>query len=589
MTMPFRLQVHGREDGGWTVAAGPWHGRAHVIEVEAAQVERIWRLAAALRGLEDGPVPAPDPAWDQAERELGAALGALLERSGQVRTALREAIAVAQLRDEGLAILVDAPSEAISALPWELLVDVERGQYFEALGTAVVVRVGPAPSVGHEPSDVTAWTASAWCAGDDAASQAYVAGVGAQIGSKGIEFIERTEQPVTLLHLVAHGEVDANRLLVALSGERVPADAVVHGLRDRLRDALVVAIGVCNGGTSPSALTDVVLQAGAPTVIAAASSLPVEVASRFFSGFATAVVGGSSLGMAAAAGRRRVRTEAFPFADGRWHAMRLTTSDVRVACWVHGRARDVWWPSIWAPASREAVDVLRQARAVAVEMGQGFLGVEHLLVVLPARLPAFRMWAVQPEELRRVYEYVEASEVASREPRLSPRLVSLLATLQPGYSASDLFRLLQRETVPVLRRLKRELSSKLFNPRQSDDTREATLWGGGDASSIVWEMRAAEELEVVGGPEDGRRITLGPGEVLGRWAQELKCDVSLYDGGQVRDLSLPRRAARRTESGELELFGRGDRVEMAVPTRSGCVFLSASTAVMPVRPTTEGG
>lgn len=585
MSVPFRVQVQERGDGGWCIAAGPWFGRAHPVEIEAAEVARVWALAGALEALGEEIVPPPELAWAAAERALGLALGALFDRSSAVRTALREASAAAVLRDEGLAMFIDATSERVRALPWELLMDVERDQYFEALGTAVVLRVGPAPAVGHEPTDVAMWSAAGWTAEDDAASRAYVAEVMAELAQRGIEVPERADPNAALLHLVAHGDLDASRLQLALSAGAVPPETVVHGLRDRLAASAMVALGVCYGGANPPELADLLLQAGAPTVLAPARSMAVEVAAPFHAAFAAALVGGCSLGAATAAGRRRLRTEAFPFAEGRWYAMRLSAADVRVACWVHGRARDAWWPSSWPPARRDAVDALRQAREVAVEMGQGFLGVEHLLAVLPGKQPAFRVWSITPEDLRRAYEYVEASDGAAREPRITPRLLALLAELPPGYSATELFRLLQREAVAVLRRVKRELSSKLFDERDAEQTHDVTNWGGRAVhdTSVVWEMRQADGLEVVGGPEDGRVVRLPPGQVVGRWASELRCDVALYEGGQVRDLSLPRRAARRTEQGELEVYGRGGRAEIATPTRSGCLFLSASTAVLPVR------
>jgi hypothetical protein len=249
-----------------------------------------------------------------------------------------------------------------------------------------------------------------------------------------------------------------------------------------------------------------------------------------------------------AAGRRAVAGLALPHPDGRWANFGLFVASLDP---LHGGAVQAtcWRPAGWPNPSPEAARVLADARLLAERTGAGFVGWEHLLRALDgASLDA-------PSVRLRVQLQRGLGEAEGRLGQLrplaggradwagTPRLRRLATQLRPGFTAGSLLRALTAEP-PWAALLQLDGEDVYEHPDF-----ETVQTQAGERTGTVSEPAAA--LEVVGGPEDGRRVALQPGQVLGRGGPKGAADHRLYGQAFLCDPFLSRAA----------LVWQGDRVE----------------------------
>jgi hypothetical protein len=192
--------------------------------------------------------------------------------------------------------------------------------------------------------------------------------------------------------------------------------------------------------------------------------------------------------------------------------------------------------------------VLAQAGSIA--SGSRFIGIEHLLMAMattPTSPSSSHLTSVR---------YLIRSHQARIEKRLSlltpdpaseaasggtPRLRALGARLEPGFSLAALWKVLLREQGSVLAW---HLSGRVLADASTDDDstqRPETDPELEDDGRVV-------ALEVLGGPECGRRLTFQPGARIGRWragAPRQSCPIVLFEQTPMRDQTLSRSGVLR--------------------------------------------
>ncbi len=534
-------------EGGWRLLVSrgglrPLEGRVHPAAAAAAL-----EAAGALAETE-----GDDEAFSRAEARAGRALSAALRASPEIRAALERALAAAGER--AAAVLIDAPDRALRALPWELLSDHPEGLPLESRGVAAVLRLGdgepPAPPPG--PPQTLIWSPDP----EDPIAAEVTARLARLCAARGLpppaDALDPPPGPA-LLHLVAHGEERRHlqRLLADEAG--LGTDAAVHALGPALRSAALVFVAICEGGAPlPSEREELVarlLRAGAPAVVAPRDRLDIEVAGAFLEGLYGAL--GAGLPDAVAAGRRRVRALATPYADARWHQLSCAVGSLQAAAAPLPGA-GAWTPPGWPAPGPEAAALLERARALAEARGDGFIGVEHLLLCA-GRMPGGRRLSPPAQVSERLDRFRQCRPEAPLA--LSPRLASLGAALPAGCDEPALWEALFDRAGLTVRALLGHLSPAAEAP--GGETMPATAAEGSGGAP-------PDALEVIGGPEDGRWIAPAPGETLGRWSESGRADHHLYSDTRVEDAALSRAHLRWLGPGEVErLRPCGRRRELA--------------------------
>jgi DNA-binding winged helix-turn-helix (wHTH) protein len=199
-------------------------------------------------------------------------------------------------------------------------------------------------------------------------------------------------------------------------------------------------------------------------------------------------------------------------------------------------------PTRWTPAgcpspSPDAQAFLSVACQRAEDRGDGFVGLEHLLLALDGHTVQGRAPSHARSILRsgrfetRMGQLVRASD--DREPDWSgtPRLQALASGLSPGFGVDDLWQVIVDDDERGL---------------QGIDLERSLL----EAPPEMWGRRSARGLQVTGGPEDGRRIFPGEGEWLGRAWPGRDLDHGLYAGCVLEDATISR-------GGDLQWLGVG--------------------------------
>ena len=135
--------------------------------------------------------------------------------------------------------------------------------------------------------------------------------------------------------------------------------------------------------------------------------------------------------------------------------------------------------------------------------------------------------------------------------QLTPRLSALGEQLPPGFSLQQLWMLLLEcagETIQLL-------SSAAVAPARSlEEGATVQTWTTLSSHSLA----PPDALEVLGGPEDGRRLQPTPGVALGRWSSPPRSELSLYAESRLTDPSLSRRHL---------IWWGGGRVQLLAPAR----------------------
>lgn len=582
------IQVLLEPDGGWRVGAGLAGSRPSWGRLDPDQVrDLLEQVEASLRADDMSPLllAGDDAAVAAGEERAGRLLAAVLASSPGVARAVSEQRGAARATGRPLVIVLDAHDETIRALPWECLaIDVDEGP-LESGGGGLVVRLGaglgPPPSGALQP---VLWTTDA----EDPVVRELAADVEMACRSAGLPAPVRPGPDAAerrgpgLVFLVGHGEsVDQHLRLLGQDGALAPG-TVAHALQPWLAGAALVVLLVCEGGLrsmrARSGLVDSILAAGAPAVLASDARLAAQAGTMLVRELVPALARGDSLALAVTAGRRAVRGLAWPFPDSRWWRLGLTIGHAEAVGWAGPRHR---LPHGWSPGP-EAGRLLTAAMEHAARRRQRWLGVEHLVLALrdgpsPVRRElrlAARHWSAM------LADYLDQFELVGNVPmRLSPRLVRVRDALPAGFQVDDLVEAVLQALPPALLRrlglpLGRDDGSTYrfdFDPSDTslpsvplgddllatEDERDRTDDGTGEPGG---EGDPCCGLEVLGGPEDGRRIVPAPGEELGRSTSSAQADHALYlDAGGI-DPFLSRRHLRFLGPSRVELLRPGYRL-----------------------------
>lgn len=199
--------------------------------------------------------------------------------------------------------------------------------------------------------------------------------------------------------------------------------------------------------------------------------------------------------------------------------------------WTDPDAADValrapfWRPLGWPAPSPEAGQLLQDAWQLARSRNSGFVGVEHVVELLPQHAPGLPKRVIDAlrsgKAALRHYAELEVRPHAEPDWDGTPRLGALGQGLKEDFSLGDLARVLLSPASPLVRALV-------------------------EAPRAAGEAPPALSLEVYGGPEDGRPLSPEPGDHVGRGADAA---MGLY----VATLRTDPRLARR----HLEWLGPG--------------------------------
>lgn len=424
------------------------------------------RLAPGRVGAITTPSPSPglllpgaDTAMVAAERETGRALAELF--AGPVDRALAEARASASPR---LELLIDA--QWLAELPWELL-ECAPAVSWSAAG-ARVVRVVPGGTHVPRGTGVEVWVPCP----EDAACAEVAAALGPISGVR-----------TRVLHVICHGETREGEMFLRLDGDRwLDAAGAVAVLRSRLADGPIVVLDVCGAGRavedSGASLPHRLVEAGATACIAPRCPFDAEASIAASRALYSALQAGQELAAAV-------------------DAMRGALAGLGMA---HPAFR--WWTPVLVVADARALRLGGGALAAAFRLGaaQGFVGVEHLALA----------FAREAEQLAPFASGLGAWARGSWELRMTPRVAAMVAALPEGYDDATLFAAFARAR-PV------RMAFPLLG-RIGSDAPPGGPTAEVDEPGPLPAMKPGSWLvEVIGGPEDGRQISMVEGDVLGRW------------------------------------------------------------------------
>lgn len=561
------LQVRPEPTGGWALqltrlGQAPFAGALGLSEVEA--------LTGTLRDLLRPPsiiVPGQVTRREANEEAAGRALAQVFSAPG-LGELLHQAIG------EGLgALVLDADEPTIHALPWELICAGPTGLPLEEATGAVVARLSIGAPARPAPA-ASRLRVLAWCAQPDDPTLARVStalrGLCDELGvpiltlppdlAPGLP--EPEPDTLDLLHLLCHGERAVGSLRLRLPGADGTSgslSAVLDGALDRFG---LVVIGVCQGGrVSAHRLNDLsgrLLRRGVTACLTPAEPMREDTLIALMAGLLPKLVAGADLAAAVLAARRAVRANRSPHPDSRPYTAQLQVSDLgrlTGAPLIRAPHGLLGWPRVGAALNAW----LLRAKDRAEALGLGYLGVEHL--ILEARLDegglrhraAVRTLDATEPLLRRLLGGLSERPERRAPLTLSPRLAALGPRLDEGADADALWALLLGDGHPGLLQLAPRLASL---GQAFDVSAQSRSQDGGPA-------RPAEALELVFGPEDGRRIHPKAGEVVGREKLGSTAQHPLYLGQPTIDRHL--RSDHLTWLGAGTLLLRGS----LIPTAAG--------------------
>lgn len=570
------LQILVEADGGWHVGVGPYGTHLQEGRIESARVRAMLdEVARCLNPDDHSPLlmAGDDAAVTSGEERAGRVLAAVLSCSDAVIRAVAEQRGASRATDRRLVIVLAARDEQVRDLPWECLaIDPEEGP-LECSGGGLVVRLGSGRGL---PASATLQPVL-WSADDeDPAVIELVGDVEFACRKAGLPAPIRpgsetgTARGPGLVFLIGHGESVDQHLRVLSEDRPIASSSLTHALQPWLSDAVLVVVLICEGGKRPHGLVDRILAAGASAVLASEVRLAVEAGTVMIRELVPALARGDSLALAVAAGRRAVRALAWPFPDSRWWRLGLNIGHVDAVAWAGPRHR---LPQGWSPGP-EASRVLSQAMEHAARRRQRWLGVEHLVLALregpsPVRREirlAARHWS------GKLGDYLDQFEVTpDASLRLSPRLARVRDAMPAGFHLNDLVEAVLCSLPPwFLRRLglppyrddgstypfefnldgndNGDLDASVASPFESEGDTAAS----DDCEAVEREPFVA--LEVLGGPEDGRRLHPRPGQELGRATSSAQADHALYQETSAVDPFLSRRHIRFDGEGRVQLL-----------------------------------
>ncbi len=552
-----RLRAQAEPPGVWRVAVGSPEGAWAEGRVPAPVLGPLSAPAS--------PVILPGEAARQAAREAaaGRALTAALQAAPELWGRLCALIAEASARGERPRVVVDAPDPETRAAPWELLARSATGpDWASSPGGPIFARLGP----GHprpSPPMGRGVRALLWSldGADPAVAEVLAArrALGERLGFPVIALDPGATPPEAgpsdVLHVLAHGALGAEAVQLVCAEGPLPPGAPAAALLALLPQARLVVLEVCYSGRADlpwQALTDRLLAAGAPLVLAPRERCRSTAASALSDGLYPSLLAGEGVGEALRGGWDAVARLSLSELGARWWIFQLHLG------WLDDRleadARDpalAALPALAAPAER----AWARAAALARGWGLGFLGLEHLGLALlesPEPLPGRARLALKrlEDELRAPLHGLTARAEMDAGLVLSPRAAALARRLSPGDDLPELLAALAMDEGPLI-----GLAGALEPPPDPGDTALSGVEGPAPAASPA----PPTALEVLGGPEDGRRLDLLPGEELGRHHPERPGPHALYAGGGVEDRALSRRHLCWLGPGRVALLHPGKR------------------------------
>jgi hypothetical protein len=590
MSHPIRVRLTALPDGGVHVMIDDRHTRgaigvlpAAAVAAARAEVERL--LSARPRVV----LPGRDALRSRAEEAAGRALGALVEATPALTSALGRHLGEARGREQLAAVVIDTDEAWLRALPWELLAPNQGGAPLERTGEAVVVRLSPGRRGGGLRGD----TVRIWCPADDPASALVRGGLESRLAALGLAaeaaapFGAPPDGPALALHIICHGDGSFEQLRLKVGGGLDPGD-LAHGLAPMLRGLAVVVLDVCDAGGATRAELDSLaarlVAAGAPAVTAPRDRCSAEAAGRFSQGLYGALSAGGSLAVALSEGRRAVAGLAHPHPDSRWHNHLMFIGDLDVL----SAAGAGWRPAGWPPPSAEVAGLLGRALELAGGAAAPFVGLEHLALALEGGAPGevaprvrtllSRQPGAVADRLSRLRPVAGAADTSG-----SPCLQALGASLPRGFSADALWTAICADRDHILHLLARAnlgVCARVGAP--GDETMRSV------SIDTLNGAQPARGLRVLGGPEGGRVLTPPPGAWIGRWGGGEAGAGALYAGCAVTDPRLSRRHIQWQGGGWIqadrpvvrERLGREERLEGRVALQEGdLLLLGAVTAL----------
>ena len=545
-----------------------------------------WLAAGDTRELAPDPtldatpmilIPGQDRLRVAREEAWGRGVARVLGRVPSISTGMARALGAAAAHGDTPALVVSTDSPDLAALPWELLCDGPEGSALEPGGQAVVVRLVPQTTRPDAPGDAaTRIRVLTWAPdpSDPAVAQLLAASSErSALSSKALP-VDLQELPPALpgvsdvLHLICHGERDLEELEVLLGDGRVAtAGGAAALLLPLLRRCSLVLLDVCHAGIDTEGATGGLgrrlVECGAAACVAPSTAVGVDAAASFAAGCFSSLTEGAQLHAAVAEGRRRVAAAGIDHPEARWHNHRLLIGSLDVL------DAPVIAPAGWRPTgfprACPAADPVWDAIQGHAD-GLGYLGIEAVtLGLLSAELPP-RQAASLAGRLASARTAADTARATLRRAPDAPLRTGVIAHPSAG-GDPPMAETGIRTGAGTLTPRMQALGSRLPDAMGLDDL---------IAQLALFVTRAQEpalfrptppgtsdapvSLVVVGGPEDGRVIDLGPGIGIGRWspAPPQRSDAVLYIETPVFDGGLSRSPAfRALGGGRVEILRRG--------------------------------
>jgi len=582
MTQTVLIQIREEPTGGWRVAIGDGRTRAVEAILTADRIGETCRsIAEALAATSPVLVRGRDASRSRAEERAGQLLGGLLTAPPELGGRWSWLLGRAAGQQQAVQVVVDATDPAARGLPWELLAGPD-GLCLEESGDGVVLRLAPgSPGAAAVGSGLSIRT---WCADPtDPVCASRLEALGRLVGDLSLPVTagDAIDGTTELLWVIGHGERLEEGVCLALEHAEQGPGTAAHALGPDLRRAGLVVLDVCEAG-SPTrgeldALAARLVTAGAQACAGPLVRTGLEAADAFAQGLLEALIEGSDLAGATAAGRREVRGLALPHPDCRWANQALWVSgiDVLEGPLVRVERRPTSWPRPGAEIS----GLVGEAMRLAASSSGGFVGVEHLLSAVatsehssPGTAALRYALAREAEAWRRHLNGLTVDPARADGLAATPRLARIGWWLPEGFALEDLAQELSKEPGDVLGYLLGTFPTKLPT---GDSTLQSATWG--------WESTTEEEavaLEVLGGPEDGRRLRPAEGESLGRAASSDGPHHGLYVATRLVDPYLSRRHLRWDGDGRITALrplarvrgGDACEVQGSVPVRAGDIL-----------------
>lgn len=540
--------------------------------------------AEALRPAVGPPTPVVIPGRDRELRDAEAqwarhAARALFSDLSIARR-FAEVLGEAAGRGTPATLLIDA-GQAAALCPWELLSQAPDAASLEPAGRACIARLVSAASPPPAPPQTTLRVLT-WA--PESADPDVAALINAQsarlrgwathvlLSSTLDELPAARTDTADVLHLVCHGQRDLDRLSLMLGPtEGATADDTASALGPLLRQSSLVLLDVCHGSMDRTGayggLAQRLVEAGAPASCGTWTEVDVEAAQAFGDGLLRALREGASVAAAAASGRRAVAALGIAHPSARWHNHRLWVSSGAHAA-VPLLTRKQWAPP-GIPSGPTALSSLWRVLKREAEAA-GYLGIEPLIEALlstasfPGGAPSVVRGLVPVRHRSRAtLERLGLASRPSLQLVVTPRWAKLMSRIPAEASSTRQVAALVSAVLDVY------APFPILGP-----------------SDTAVHSRGALLLEVVGGPEDGRRVCLEPGEQLARWHRDLDPEraVGLYQGPGPFDRGISRR-------GCLQLDERGRLVAMhsrvRIARRLHAPTVSKEGTLQSLKPTCE--